>query len=53
LISQGRDWAFDIIGDCPDKWGRYYILQKMTKSRSVKRGKIKKEGDKYITSEVG
>jgi hypothetical protein len=37
-ISQSRDWTFDIIGDCPGKWGRYYVVQKMTESLSVKRG---------------
>jgi hypothetical protein len=25
--SQSRDWAFDLIGDCPGKRGRYCILQ--------------------------
>jgi hypothetical protein len=39
-ISQSRDWASNIIGDCPGKWGRFYILQKMTESGSVKRGMI-------------
>jgi hypothetical protein len=53
LISQDRDWAFNIIGDCPSNKGRCYILQKKTKSWSVKRGMIEKEGNKYITSEVG
>jgi hypothetical protein len=38
LISQGRDWAFDIVEDCPDKRGRCYILQK--KDRIL----IRKEG---------
>jgi hypothetical protein len=25
--SQSRDWAFNLIEDCPGKWGRYCILQ--------------------------
>jgi hypothetical protein len=31
LISQSRDWARNVVGDCPGKRGRYCILQKMAK----------------------
>jgi hypothetical protein len=44
LISQGGDWALNIIGDCPGNWGRYYILQKMAKILISKEGMIEKEG---------
>jgi hypothetical protein len=31
MKSQGRDWACNVVGDCPSKRGRQCILQKMAK----------------------
>jgi hypothetical protein len=42
LKSQSRDWACNVVGDCPGKRGRYCILQRIAKSWSVKRGLIEK-----------
>jgi hypothetical protein len=38
LISQGRDWTCDIVGDCPGKSGRCCILQKVAKNLISKEG---------------
>jgi hypothetical protein len=44
LKSQGRDWACNVVGDCPGKRGRYCILQRIAKSWSIKRGIIERRG---------
>jgi hypothetical protein len=44
LISQGKDWTYDIAGDCPGKRCRCCILQKNTESGSVKKDMIEKRG---------
>jgi hypothetical protein len=31
IKSQGRDWACNIVRNCPSSRGRHYILQKVTK----------------------
>jgi hypothetical protein len=55
MESQGRDWACNVIGDCPSTRGRHCILQKNGKGIwSVKKDMIEKKGkNKYITSEIG
>jgi hypothetical protein len=56
LISQSRDWACDIIGNCPDKRGRFYILRKGQSYNQQGgvwlRTNVRKE-DEHITSDVG
>jgi hypothetical protein len=44
LISQGRDWAYDIVGDCPGKRGRCCILQRMARILISKEGCDWKKG---------
>jgi hypothetical protein len=56
LIFQSRDWACDIIGNCPGKRSRFYILQK-GKNYNQQGGvwlrtNVRKKNE-HITSEVG
>jgi hypothetical protein len=44
LKSQSRDWACNVVGDCPSKRGRYCILQRIAKSWSVNRSIIERRG---------
>jgi hypothetical protein len=53
LISQSRDWACNVVRDCPGKRGRCCILQKMAKILISKEGMIEKRENKFITSEIG
>jgi hypothetical protein len=47
LISQSRDWACNVVGDCSGKRGRCCILQKMAKIL------ISKEGHDWKRGKIG